>query len=139
MEKEYRGKTTIQKKDKQGYDERNINAEVRLDLKITGELMDNSYLWNINLTSKVGKKLEEERGLKDGLLDSNLLEKSETIQLAPNLEFNNEYTVMHNEDIVNGLTNLMNDLKSEIGKINPKTMLKWATVRRNEVVRNELA
>jgi hypothetical protein len=46
---------------------------------------------------------------------------------------------MHNEDIVNGLTNLMNDLKSEIGKINPKTMLKWATVRRNEVVRNELA
>ena len=139
MEKEYRGKTPIQKKDKQGYDERNINAEVRLDLKITGELMDNSYLWNINLTSKVGKKLEEERGLRGGLLDSNLLEKSETVQLAPNLEFNNEYTVMHNKDIENGLINLMNDLKSEIGQINPKTMLKWATVRRNEVVRNELA
>jgi hypothetical protein len=59
--------------------------------------------------------------------------------LEPNIEFNEENTVMDNKDIVNGLINVLNDVKSQIEQISPKTMLKWATVRRNEVVRNELA
>jgi hypothetical protein len=139
MEKEYKGKTPVQKKDSRDYYEQNLDATVRLEINITGELMDNSYLWNFGLKTLIGRKLEDERGLKGGYLDNNLIQSSETVQLEPNIEFNEENTVMDNKDIVNGLINVLNDVKSQIEQISPKTMLKWATVRRNEVVRNELA
>jgi hypothetical protein len=96
-------------------------------------------LWNFGLKTLIGRKLEDESGLKGGYLDNNLIQSSETVQLEPNIEFNEENTVMDNKDIVNGLINVLDDVKSQIEQISPKTMLKWATVRRNEVVRNELA
>jgi hypothetical protein len=139
MEKKYKGKTPVQKKDSRDYYEQNLDATVRLEINITGELMDNSYLWNFGLKTLIGRKLEDESGLKGGYLDNNLIQSSETVQLEPNIEFNEENTVMDNKDIVNGLINVLDDVKSQIEQISPKTMLKWATVRRNEVVRNELA
>jgi hypothetical protein len=66
-------------------------------------------------------------------LDDKLIQSSETVQLKPGIEFTQENTVMNNNDIVNGLINVLNDLKSQIESINPKEMLKYATVRRNEI------
>lgn len=133
MDKTYMGKTPVQKKDARDYFEENLDATVRLDIKIEGELMGNSYLWNARLKTVVGKKLENESGLKGGYLDDKLIQSSETVQLEPGIEFTQENTVMNNNDIVNGLINVLNDLKSQIESINPKEMLKYATVRRNEM------
>ena len=133
METTYQGKTPVQGKDVRDYFEENLDATIRLDVKIQGELMDNSYLWNAQLKTVVGRKLENERGLKGGYLDDKLIQSSETVQLEPGIEFTQENTVMNNNDIVNGLINVLNDLKSQIESINPKEMLKYATIRRNEI------
>jgi len=133
MDKTYMGKTPVQKKDARDYFEENLDATVRLDVKIEGELMGDSYLWNARLKTVVGKKLETEQGLRGGYLDDKLIQSSETVQLKPGIEFTQENTVMNNNDIVNGLINVLNDLKSQIESINPKEMLKYATVRRNEI------
>jgi len=133
MEKKYMGKTPVQGKDARDYFEENLDATIRLDLKIMGELMDNSYLWNVQLKTIVGKKLETEQGLKGGYLDDKLIQSSETVQLEPGVEFNQQNTVMDNKDIKNGLIEVLNNLKSQIQSINPKEMLKYATVRRNEI------
>jgi hypothetical protein len=133
METTYQGKTPVQGKDTRDYFEENLDATIRLDLKIEGELMDNSYLWNTQLKTVVGRKLENESGLKGGYLDDKLIQSSETVQLEPGIEFTQKNTVMNNNDIVNGLINVLNDLKSQIESINPKQMLKYATVRRNEL------
>jgi hypothetical protein len=133
MEKTYMGKTRVQRKDARDYFEDNLDATIRLDLKIMGELMDNSYLWKVQLKTVVGKKLQTERGLRGGYLDDKLIQSSETVQLEPGVEFNQQTTVMDNEDIKNGLIEVLNDLKSQIESINPKEMLKYATVRRNEI------
>ena len=133
MEKKFQGKTPVQGKDVRDYFEENLDATIRLDLKIEGELMDNSYLWNAQLKTVVGRKLENESGLKGGYLDDKLIQSSETVQLEPGIEFTQKNTVMNNNDIVNGLINVLNDLKSQIESINPKQMLKYATVRRNEL------
>lgn len=133
MDKTYMGKTPVQKKDARDYFEENLDATVRLDVKIEGELMGDSYLWNARLKTVVGKKLETEQGLRGGYLDDKLIQSSETVQLKPGIEFTQENTVMNNNDIVNGLINVLNDLKSQIESINPKEMLKYATVRRNEM------
>jgi hypothetical protein len=133
MEKKFQGKTPVQGKDVRDYFEENLDATIRLDLKIEGELMDNSYLWNAQLKTVVGRKLENERELKGGYLDDKLIQSSETVQLEPGIEFTQKNTVMNNNDIVNGLINVLNDLKSQIESINPKQILKYATVRRNEL------
>ncbi len=133
MDKTYMGKTPVQKKDARDYFEENLDATVRLDVKIEGELMGDSYLWNARLKTVVGKKLETEQGLRGGYLDDKLIQSSETVQLEPGIEFTQKNTVMNNNDIVNGLINVLNDLKSQIESINPKEMLKYATVRRNEI------
>ena len=133
METTYQGKTPVQGKDTRDYFEENLDATIRLDVKIQGELMDNSYLWNVQLKTVVGRKLENETGLKGGYLDDKLIQSSETVQLEPGIEFTQKNTVMNNNDIVNGLINVLNDLKSQIESINPKQMLKYATVRRNEL------
>lgn len=133
MEKTFMGKTPVQKKDARDYFEDNLDATIRLDLKIMGELMGNSYLWNVELKTVVGKKLETERGLRGGYLDDKLIQSSETVQLKSDVEFNQQITVMNNKDIRNGLIGVLNDLKSQIQNINPKEMLKYATIRRNEI------
>lgn len=133
MEKTYMGKTPVQGKDARDYFEENLDATIRLDLKIMGELMDNSYLWNVQLKTVVGRKLATEQGLRGGYLDDKLIQSSETVQLEPGVEFNQQNTVMDNKDIKNGLIEVLNNLKSQIESINPKEMLKYATVRRNEI------
>jgi len=133
MEKKYIGKTPVQGKDSRDYFEDNLDATIRLDFEINGELMDNSYLWNVRLKTVVGKKLETEQRLKGGYLDNKLIQSAGTFQLEPGVEFNQQTTVMDNKDIKNGLIAVLNDLKSQIENINPKEMLKYATVRRNEI------
>lgn len=133
MEKKYIGKTPVQGKDSRDYFEDNLDATIRLDLNIMGELMDNSYLWKVQLKTRIGKKLESEQRLKGGYLNDKEIQSSKTVQLEPGVEFNQQKTVMDNEDIKNGLIEVLNDLKSQIKSINPAEMLKYARVKRNQI------
>jgi len=134
MEKKYIGKTPVQGKDARDYFEDNLDVSIRLELKIMGELMDNSYLWKVQLKTVIGKKLESDQRLKGGYLDDKLIQSSETVQLEPGVEFNQQNTVMGNKDIKNGLIEVLNNLKSQIESINPVGMLNRATIRRTDIV-----
>jgi hypothetical protein len=109
-----------------------------MDLEIFGELLgENSYTWNVRMTTKIGKKLEEETGLKGGFLDDKTIQASTTAQLAPGTQFTESYTVMDNPEIVNALIEAMDNLKSQVESIDPKETLKVATVKRYQINPNQ--
>jgi hypothetical protein len=134
MLKQYAGKTEKYMLDAFGLEEENLDVTIRMDLEIFGELIGgNSYSWNVRMTTKIGKKLEEETGLKGGFLDDKTIQSTTTAQLPPNTEFSDSYTVMDNPEVVNALIESMNNLKSQVESIDPKETLKVATVKRYQI------
>jgi hypothetical protein len=117
-----------------GLEEKNLDVTVRMDFEIFGEMIgDNSYSWNVRMTTKIGKKLEEETGLKGGFLDDKTIQSTTTAQIEPGTEFTDSYTVMDNENIVNALNEAIDNLKSQVESIDPKETLKVATVKRYQI------
>ena len=120
--------------DAYGLEQDNLDVTIRMDFEITGEpLGDNSYTWNVRMVSKLGKKLEDESGLKGGFLDDKLIQSSSTAQLRPGTEFNDNYTVMDNKEVVDALIQAIDDLKSQVIALDPKETLKAATVKRYQI------
>jgi hypothetical protein len=134
MDKKYEGKTEKYMLDAFGLEEKNLDVTVRMDFEIFGEMIgDNSYSWNVRMTTKIGKKLEEETGLKGGFLDDKTIQTTTTAQIEPGTEFTDSYTVMDNENIVNALNEAIDNLKSQVESIDPKETLKVATVKRYQI------
>jgi hypothetical protein len=134
MLKQYVGKTEKYMLDAYGLEQDNLDVTIRMDFEITGEpIGDNSYTWNVRMVSKLGKKLEDESGLKGGFLDDKLIQASSTAQLRPGTEFNENYTVMDNKEVVDALVQAIDDLKSQVVALNPKDTLKAATVKRYQI------
>ena len=134
MLKQYAGKTDKYMLDAYGLEQDNLDVTIRMDFDITGEpLGDNSYTWNVRMVSKLGKKLEDESGLKGGFLDDKLIQSSSTAQLRPGTEFNDNYTVMDNKEVVDALIQAIDDLKSQVIALDPKETLKAATVKRYQI------
>jgi hypothetical protein len=120
--------------DAYGLEQDNLDVTIRMDFQITGEpIGDNSYTWNVRMVSKLGKKLEDESGLKGGFLDDKLIQSSSTAQLRPGTEFNENYTVMDNKEVVDALVQAIEDLKTQVIALNPKDTLKAATVKRYQI------
>jgi len=138
MMKQYAGKTEKYMLDAYGFEKENLDVTIRMDFEIFGELLgENSYTWNVRMTTKIGKKLEEETGLKGGFLDDKTIQSTTTAQLGPNVEFNDTYTVMDNPEIVDALIQAINELKSKVESIDPKETLKVATVKRYQINPNQ--
>jgi hypothetical protein len=134
MQKTYMGKTEKTGKDSRGYEEKDINQEIRNDFEINGEMInDNSFSWNLRVYTRLGRKTEKDERLKGGLLDDRLFQSTATAQIEPGTEFNDKYTIMDNESIVNALIESINDLKSQIESTNPKEVLTKATLKRYEI------
>jgi hypothetical protein len=134
MDKRYEGKTPVYDLNTYGLEEKNIDVTMRMDLEIFGEMIgDNSYSWNIKMTTKIGKKLTQETGLKGGFLDDKTLQSTTTAQIEPDTEFNASYTVMDNKSIVNALGEAIENLKSQIISIDPKETLKHASLTRKQI------
>jgi len=134
MEKTYMGKTKKTGKDSRGYEEKDINQEIRNDFEINGEMInDNSFSWNLRVYTRLGRKTEKDGRLKGGLLDDRLFQSTATAQIEPGTEFNDKYTIMDNESIVNALIESINDLKSQIESTSPKEVLTRATLKRYEL------
>jgi len=131
MLKQYVGKTEKYMLDAYGLEQDNLDVTIRMDFEITGEpIGDNSYTWNVRMVSKLGKKLEDESGLKGGFLDDKLIQASSTAQLRPCTEFNENYTVMDNKEVVDALVQAIDDLKSQVVALNPKDTLKAPKVKK---------
>ena len=134
MLKQYAGKTEKYMLDAYGLEQDNLDVTIRMDFEISGEpIGDNSYAWNVRMVSKLGKKLEDESGLKGGFLDDKMIQASATAQLRPGTEFNENYTVMDNKEVVDALVQAIDDLKSQVMTLDPKETLKAATVKRYQI------
>lgn len=133
--------------DVSGYKELNLDVSLRMDFELKGERQGNGFTWSISMVNKFGKKRPDDRvisgGLQpveyqildDGILDGRIISAVKTVQLEPNIEFTNDFTIMENEDIVNGLREVLNRFMSLVEKINPKDLLKLGNVMRSDIQR----
>lgn len=132
--KKYEGKTPVYGLDAYGLEQDNLDVTIRMDLIIKGERVgDGSFAWSVNMTTKLGKKIETDSGFKDGFLDDKTITVNKTAQFAPNVQFTDSYTIMDNDDIKNALIEALNELKSKIEAIDPKETLKLANVKRYQI------
>jgi len=138
MLKQYAGKTEKYMLDAYGLEQDNLDVTIRMDFEISGEpIGENSYTWNVRMVTKLGKKLEDESGLKGGFLDDKMIQSSSTAQLRPGTQFSESYTVMDNKEVVDALVKAIDDLKSQVISLDPKETLKAATVKRYQIGNKE--
>jgi hypothetical protein len=132
--KKYEGKTPKYGLDAYGLEQDNLDVTIRMDLDIKGEMIGNgSFAWSVNMTTKLGKKIETDSGFKDGFLDDKTVSVNKTAQFEPNKEFNDSYTIMDDDNIREALIEAINELKSKIEAVDPKETIKLANVKRYQI------
>jgi hypothetical protein len=129
---EYKGKTLKYLLDTYGLDPDNTSMVIRMDLKITGKLMGDTYNWTIQYIVRYGSKLKTDRRIKDGLkLDKDIVVNKST-QLASDRPFEDStkfdsYTIVDDSNIrgtfYKALSELKNRIVSEIEPIHAMTRL----------------
>lgn len=134
--KKYEGKTEIYKLEKFGLEQTNLDVSIRMDFQITGEKMGESFAWNVKMSNKIGKKMKEESGLRGGFLDDKIFQVSKTAQLNPRKEYGDSYTIMDDINVVNALMESIEELKSQIGAVDPKETLKVANIKQYQIKRD---
>jgi len=130
----YMGKTDSYMLDKYGFDEDNLDVTVRMDFSIKGQMLDNQYLWTVTFKTKFGRKLKEERWVRNGLD----LDRDETIrktaQLEPGTQFDDKTTVLDSLPIKTSLIEALDELRDKImTEYKPVEMLKKANVKQYDI------
>jgi hypothetical protein len=142
-DKRYEGKTPVFNLDTKGYSELNLDVSMKMLFEITGERDGDSFTWKISMVNKFGRKRPDEYRIKNGklepitlkdggYLDEGDLSKSVTVQLDPEKDYN-KITVMGDIAVAQGLREAIEDFKSIIEAVSPKSALKYANVRRSDV------
>lgn len=131
------------KLDIQGYEQLKLDVSLKMVFDLMGERMGNGFVWTIKIVNKFGRKKPEDKIivnglqaielLKDGVFDGKAIIVTKTVQLPPDIKFDNKNTIMDNEDIVNGLIETINEFKRQIDNINAKDMIKIANVKRTDI------
>jgi hypothetical protein len=130
----YVGKTDRYMLDKYGFDEDNLDVTVRMDLSIKGRLLDNQYLWTVTFKTKFGRKLKEERWLRNGLELDKDKTINKTVQLEPGTQFDDKNTIMNSLPIKTGLIEALDELRDLIMNVyKPIEMLDKANVRQYDI------
>ena len=143
--KKYEGKTPVFNLDARGYSELNMDVSMKMLFEITGERNGENFTWTISMVNKFGRKRPDEYRIKNGklepitlkdggYLDEGKLSKSVTVQLDPEKDYN-ETTIMGDIAVAQGLREAIEDFKSLIENISPKSALKYANVRRSDIER----
>ena len=131
----YAGETDSYKLSKFGFDEDNLDVTVRMDLLITGKMLDNQYLWTINFKTKFGRKLKDSRWLSSLELDKDKTIRK-TVQLEPGVQFDDKNTIMDSLPIKTGLIEALDELRDIImTKFKPVEMLNKATVKQYDITK----
>jgi hypothetical protein len=137
------GKTDVFGLDVLGFKQGNFDVSMKMTLEIVGEKIGGSFVWKVVMVNKFGRKRPDETYIKgnlqpvelvpDGYLDEKKLIATKSVDLDPNDEFGPENTIMDNKEIVDGLVDVLKEFKELIGRIPPKSALKFATIKRSDV------
>jgi hypothetical protein len=133
-EKNYQGKTDVYALDRYGFDEDNLDVTVRSDLNVQGIKSAERYTWIIIFVVKFGKKLRDQYKIGGRLLEDKNITIRKVVELDPEMEFNDQNTVLDNLSIVTALIEGLTELKDEFfTKMKPIEMLSKAKVKQSEV------
>jgi hypothetical protein len=127
MSKKFEGLTPIQKKQARDFEEANIDATVRMDMNIMGDFTgENSFVWNINMSVKLGEKLETDDRLKSGFKTLNDIRVSKNVQLRPGTKENPNFVLMNDTNVKEGFIGVCDELKQRIESISFEELLTYA-------------
>lgn len=125
---EYQGKTKKYKLDVVGLDESNLDASILMGFKVLGKNEGDTFVWRAEISTSISKKKEVDRYVTEGSQPMFNKKTSVTVDIDPNKTFDENYTVMDDEEIVGGLNRCLDDLVDEILSIDPESVLDFATM-----------
>jgi hypothetical protein len=139
----YEGKTPAYMLEKFGLDENNLDVTVRTDFKIEGinDMQENKYTWKVTLQTKFGRKLTDDTSLGKLDLDREIVigPKVYEYTIPEDKDFLDSkgeivYTVLDNFEILNGLIECLEDMKSRIlAEFKPIQALKLANIKNFQI------
>lgn len=111
-----------------GYEEDDINVMSSTYFEINGLLnrANGTYTWKISMSVKFGKKLQEDQRV-GRLTEDKFIEHTKVVELDPDVvgKFGDEYTIMDNFDIKQGLIEAITDFQSKVKEqITPQDALR---------------
>lgn len=128
-QKYWEGYTDIIGIEKRGFTEKNLDVTVRMDFKLVGERTGPSnYMFSLLMTNRVGKKLREENGIKDGFLDDKQIAITKNVQLDPNKTYSDEFPITDDIAVSQGLVEVMSEFMEKLKSIKPQQILKIASM-----------
>jgi hypothetical protein len=126
--KDYKGKTEKYKLDKIGLEKSNLDASILMGLKVLGEKEGNTFVWSAKISTYISKKKNDDKFVKEGSVDMFNKKTNVTVQIDSDKTFDDQYTVLDDEKIVDGLNRCLDDLVNEILSIDPESVLDFATM-----------
>jgi hypothetical protein len=135
---EYKGKSPKYMLNRFGLEEGNLNVATRLDVIIEGNLneQNNTYKWNVLFVVSFGKKVEEEMTIKGGIQTEREFVSTKQVSYEldePYTKFNDEYTILDNVSIRQGLIEAFDDIKNQLSSLKSNWMLPTATQTRLDI------
>lgn len=131
--------------DIQGYEETNMDVSMKMIFEIQGEKIGESFVWTLKMVNKFGRKRPDQTSIEGelkpielvpgGVLDGKALIATNTVQLDPNVKYDNKNTIMSDPNVIDGLKEAIDKFKKMISDIKPTAALKYANITRKDVVK----
>lgn len=132
----YQGKTPAYMLDRFGFDEDNLDVTVRMDLRINGIKTGDEFIWSISFKTKFGRKLKEERWIRNGLSLDKDVSIRKVVTIDQHKPFDDENTIMDDLSIKTGLIELLDELKTKImTEFKPVEALKLANIKQYDITK----
>ena len=125
---EYKGKTKKYKLDVVGLDQSNLDASILMSFILSGEKYGDTFVWKAEISTSISKKKDVDRYVKEDSQRMFNKKTSVTVRIDPNKTFDDNYTVMDDKEIVDGLNDCLDNLVIEISSIDPESVLDYATM-----------
>jgi hypothetical protein len=128
-------KTPVYKLNTTGLEKDNLNVQVMTHLIIRGRFIGDVFRWELALKDYISKKSIEDGNAqkKDTYrLDNTIVQPVEGLNRE---DFNDDYTIMDNIDIVNALHEALNRLAEVVSQLNPKESLRIAMAKEFEITK----
>lgn len=126
--KDYKGKTEKYKLDKIGLEKSNLDASILMGFKVLGQKEGNTFVWRAEIATRISKKKNEDFSVKEGSVEMFNKKARKTVEIDPSKTFDDNYTVMDDKEIVDGLNVCLVNLVDEIKSIDPESVLDYATM-----------
>jgi len=124
----YKGKTKVYKLDRFGFEFQNLDVSTLSKFSIVGTRHDDGYMWVINLNVLISKKKNDDKYLSQDYIPMNNVRSSVVVPIDSSIEYDDKFTPLDDETIVNGLMECIEDFKSKILSIDPEEVLNFATL-----------